>query len=65
MWSESLALAAVRTYSWTAKEQSAEQGMALARMFAEIEGKVLPRCYALQRVGQGMDGKAVPVLYLV
>ena len=45
MWSESLALAAVRTYSWTAKEQSAEQGMALARMFAEIEGKVLPRCY--------------------
>ena len=45
MWSESLALAAVRTYSWTAKGQSAEQGMALARMFAEIEGKVLPRCY--------------------
>lgn len=45
MWSESLALAAVRTYSWTEKEQGAEQGMALARMFAEIEGKVLPRCY--------------------
>lgn len=46
LWVRGLLLAAVSTYPWSGKEQDEEQGMALARAFAKLEGEFLPRCYA-------------------
>ncbi len=45
-WTRGLVLAAVQVWPWSAKGQDEEQGMALARAFARVEGDFLPRCYA-------------------
>ena len=44
-WSWALALAAVRTYDWTAEEGDAEKGLELARTFAQKEWDLLHRFY--------------------
>lgn len=45
-WNRGLVIAAVRAYDWAAEGQDAEQGMALARTFAQVEGQFVSRCYA-------------------
>lgn len=45
-WGRSLLMAAVRAYPWNGEGRDEEQGMAIARAFARIEGKFLPRCYS-------------------
>lgn len=46
LWIRGLALASVRSFCWNNVDQNASQGMTLARIFADIERKFLPRCYA-------------------
>lgn len=41
-WARALVLAAVQSYKW----ENAEQGLALARKFAQVEHSFLPLCYA-------------------
>ncbi|MBD5117663.1 MAG: glycosyltransferase [Clostridiales bacterium] len=45
-WARAIALTAVQVYSWDADAQDSEQGLALARAFAEAEERFLPCCYA-------------------
>lgn len=45
-WTRGLLMAAVRTYPWSDKKRNEEQGMALARAFAKLEGRFLPLCYS-------------------
>lgn len=46
VWANSVAAAAVRTYPWRKDEPNVEQGMALARAFAKVEGEILPLSYS-------------------
>lgn len=45
-WARGLLMAAVRAYPWNSKDQDEEQGMAIARAFAQVEREFLPRCYS-------------------
>ena len=45
-WVRGLLLAAVRAYPWNSEDQDEEQGMAVARVFAQVEREFLPRCYS-------------------
>lgn len=46
-WVRGLLMAAVRAYPWNSKDQDEEQGMAIARAFAQVEWEFLPRCYSV------------------
>ena len=46
VWMNSLITAAVRAYPWRKDKPNIEQGMALARAFAKVEGKILPLSYS-------------------
>jgi len=45
-WVRGLAMAAVRTFDWKAKESDAQRGMEIAKIFAHVEGKFLTLCYS-------------------
>ncbi len=46
LWARGVLLSAVRTFEWDGTDADEEQGMAIARAFARIEGLFLPFCYA-------------------
>lgn len=46
VWMNSLIMAAVRAYPWTAKEPEIKQGVALAKAFARIGETILPLSYS-------------------
>lgn len=46
VWKRGMVIATVRCFDWKAEGQDAEQGMALARAFAQVEGLFVSRCYA-------------------
>lgn len=45
-WARAIALTAVQVNNWDVDAQDSEQGLALARAFAEVEERFLPCCYA-------------------
>lgn len=47
-WARGLMMAAIQVFAWDGEEQDEEQGMALARAFAQVEREFLPRCYAAE-----------------
>lgn len=52
LWTRGLLIAAVRAFPWGDPAQDEEQGMAIARAFARMEGKFLPRCYAPEALSE-------------
>lgn len=46
MWLRALALAAVKVFPWAAKEPDEENGLTLARIFAQMDKVFLPLCYS-------------------
>lgn len=53
-WARGLMLAAVREYPWSTEGRDTEQGMILARSFAELEKKFLLQCYAPEMLQEDM-----------
>jgi len=46
MWLRALALAAVKVFPWASKEPDEENGLTLARIFAQMDKMFLPLCYS-------------------
>lgn len=46
IWIRGLCIAALRTYDWKSNLLDAKEGLVIARMFARVERKYLPLCYA-------------------
>lgn len=47
-WARGLMMAAIQVFAWDGEEQDEEQGMGLARAFAQVEREFLPHCYAAE-----------------
>lgn len=45
-WGRGLVIAAVRSFDWAAEKPEVEQGLSVARAFAQLERQFLPRCYS-------------------
>jgi glycosyltransferase involved in cell wall biosynthesis len=44
-WAKAVLMTAIQRFPWSDQERDEEQGMAIARAFAQIEGEFLPMCY--------------------
>lgn len=51
-WARGLLLAAVQNFPWTEEDADEEQGVALARSFANMERVFIPRCYASETLNE-------------
>lgn len=54
LWARGLVMSAVRAYPWDDRERDEDKGLELARAFARVEGRFLPRCYAPEALQEDM-----------